>query len=103
MKKFTYLPRKLRLDTGPIVASCLVLAQMPSILVGHQVGSNLRSVVVPLQHLSLRALFRYEVRREPELMRLILHSLCQDRVHFLLLVASSQVRCIKMWFLPIVT
>ena len=103
MKKFTYLPRTLHLDTGPIVASCLVLVQMPSILVGHRVRSNLRSVVVPLQHLSPQALFRYEVHREPELMRLILHSLCQDRVRFLLLIAGSQVRCIKMWFLPIVT
>ena len=44
-----------------------------------------------------------EVRHEPELMWLVLHLLCQDRVRFLLLVANSQVRCIKILFLPIVT
>ena len=102
MKKFTSLPRKLRLDIGPAVANYLVFAQMPLRWVDHRVGSNLRSFAVPLRHLSPRALFQYEVRHEPVLVRLILHLSCQDRVRFLLLFTGSQVRCIKMLFLPIV-
>ena len=62
MKTFTF-PGMLLLGTGRLLASSLVLAQMPAISVDHQVRPNQLSALVHVLHLFPRASSRIEVRR----------------------------------------